>query len=110
VVSIDQSGVATFRVFLPDAQRVQLVGDFTRWQEAAIEMLREPCGWWRAQASPAAGEYEFQYLVDNETWLPDYAAHGLVRGPFGGWQSRLQVPEIAGDMLTEREHPAKKAA
>lgn len=110
MVSIDEGGMATFRVYLPDAGRVQLVGDFTRWQESPIEMLREPGGWWRVQAAPAPGEYEFQYLIDGETWLPDYAAHGLVPGPFGGWQSRLHVLDPDAQALSKPEHRAEKAA
>jgi len=110
VVSLDERGAATFRVYLPDAGRVQLVGDFTDWQERPIEMLREPGGWWRVQASPGPGDYEFQYLVDSETWLPDYSAHGLVRGPFGNWQSQLHVPNPADEARTKPVRFVGKAA
>lgn len=83
----------TFRVYLPDAGQVQLVGTFTSWRAKAIEMTREGNGWWTVKAELASGDHDFAYLVNNSTWMADYAASGVKRNGFGGWVSQIHVPE-----------------
>lgn len=86
-------GCVSFRVFMPDAQRVQLVGTFTGWRDRAIDMQREDGGWWCADMPLQAGDYEFQYLVNDQTWLADYAAGGLRLNSYGTWVSLLHIGE-----------------
>lgn len=81
----------TFRVFLPEATRVELVGTFTAWRAGAVPMVREDTGWWSVSLDLEDGEHDFSYLVDASTWLADYAASGVKRNGFGGWVSQLQV-------------------
>ncbi len=80
-----------FRVYLPDAGCVQILGDFTGWQGSPIAM--RPCsgGWWEAEAKVPPGDHLFSYLVDGERWLPDYAAHGIRANQYGGWVSQLSI-------------------
>lgn len=84
-------GLLVFRVYLPDAGDVQILGDFTDWRIAPIPMRPLPGGWWEAQTALSPGDYLFNYLVDGERWLPDYAAHGIQANRFGGWVSQLTV-------------------
>lgn len=85
-----------FEVYLPHAERVELMGDFTNWDSRPIEMDRgngENAGWWSAECDIAAGDHVFSYLVDGRYWMPDYAASGLHRNEFGRWTSNLTVQE-----------------
>lgn len=88
-----------FRLYLPHASAVEVVGDFTRWQEAAVIMERAEDGWWVARARVPAGQHRFSYLVDGRYWMPDYAASGIEHNEHGQWVSRLDV-EAAEDAST----------
>jgi 1,4-alpha-glucan branching enzyme len=97
MVSVDEFGRSTFRVFLPEAQRVELLGDFTGWERSPIVMTRTGDGWWGAEVGVEHGEHTFQYLVDGRVWLADYAAQGVSVNGFGVWVSHLVVlPALAG--------------
>lgn len=81
----------TFRVYLPEATNVELVGTFTDWRCRPVRMLREHTGWWSAAAELPPGDHDFCYLVNGSTWLADYAASGVKRNGFGGWVSQISV-------------------
>ncbi len=81
-----------FRVYLPEARAVELVGSFTDWRARSIRMLREPSGWWAAKVEMISGDHLFSYLVDGSVWLADYAASGVKANGYGGWVSQLHVP------------------
>lgn len=81
-----------FRVYLPQATTVELVGAFSNWRESPIALVREHSGWWSVRLELPPGDHEFSYLVDGSTWLPDYAASGVRRNGFGGWVSQVVVP------------------
>lgn len=80
-----------FRVYLPQARSVELVGGFTNWRNAPIRLVREPGGWWFVRLDLDPGDHDFSYLVDGCTWLPDYAASGIRRNSYGGWVSQIVV-------------------
>lgn len=102
-----------FRVYMPDASDVRLVGTFTGWRDGAILMTRDDQGWWHTECDLGAGEHEFQYLVDSEHWLADYAAGGLRLNRYGTWVSQLHIsaedaPSYSFEDLAQRtiEEPA----
>lgn len=116
MVTFESDGSLTFRVYLPHAESVELVADFTEWSESRIALKREEHGrprgdrgmkdldglagtpetgsrgWWSIRAQPPEGDHAFSYLVDSQWWLPDYAAHGVKRNEHGNWTSLLFVP------------------
>ncbi len=91
MIAINNDGTVTFRMFLPHAARVELLGDFTSWRNGRIAMQRENPGWWTATIPVAGGEHLFCYVVDGSIWLADYAAHGVRLNDYGGWVSQLRV-------------------
>lgn len=91
MISTLADGSIRFRVYLPHAASVQLLGSFTDWRDSPIAMTRENPGWWEATVPIASGEHQFCYLVDGAVWLADYAAHGVRLNSYGGWTSRLAV-------------------
>ncbi len=114
MVTVENDGSLTFRVYLPHAQSVELVADFTHWGDGRIPLIREECvlghtedsdvddgsspsdipenGWWAVCASAPDGDHAFSYLIDDQWWLPDYAAHGVRRNAEGHWTGLLFVP------------------
>jgi len=71
----------TFRA--PEAVSVQLVGDFTHWQEQPISLKKEAGGVWRASVPLTPGEHYYRFLVDGE-WRDDPECAVRVPNPFGG--------------------------
>jgi 1,4-alpha-glucan branching enzyme len=97
MVSRLDDGRFRFRIYLPHASRVELVGGFTRWRDGRIAMEFQEPGWWELVAELPVGEHEFCYLVDNKVWLADYAASGVRLTGDGGWVSKLLVhPVLSG--------------
>jgi 1,4-alpha-glucan branching enzyme len=88
-----EAGRQVFRVFLPGARSVQVVGTFTGWRRSPIDMQRDADGWWSATLSLSPGDHDFSYLVDGCAWIADYAASGVKRNGFGGFVSQLHVHE-----------------
>ena len=118
MVTFESDGSLTFRVYLPHAESVELVADFTEWAGSRLALKREvhgridehrlselaegqppseapqtgARGWWSICLRAPEGDHAFSYLVDNQWWLPDYAAHGVKRNEHGNWTSLLFVP------------------
>lgn len=92
MVHLSANGRARFRVFAPDAERVELLGCFTGWHDHPITMEKSSDGWHVVECDLEPGDFEFQYLVDGATWLADYAAGGVKMNVFGNWVSQLHVP------------------
>jgi len=58
----------------PDAQSVQITGDFNHWQPAP--MNRRPDGWWYIQEMLCHGHHHYRFVVDGVPML-DPAATGV---------------------------------
>ncbi|MBL8759351.1 MAG: hypothetical protein JNK35_13080 [Phycisphaerae bacterium] len=91
MIAVDREGQVTFRVFLPHAARVEIVGDFTDWGRSRIALQRQYPGWWTATMRVEPGEHTFCYLIDGSIHLADYAAHGVKLDTDGKWVSTLRV-------------------
>lgn len=98
MVSQLADGRVLFKVFLPHAAKVEVVGTFTGWRAGARSMERQNPGWWSLVTSVEGGVHEFCYLVDGSIWLADYAASGVRLASSGHWVSRLNAVEagVAG--------------
>lgn len=92
MVTVLGTGETEFRVFSPQAQRVEVCGSFTGWEDRPVEMERSGDGWWSVRVPIEGGDHEFQYRIDGRQWLADYAAHGVKRSGLGCWVSTLFVP------------------
>jgi anti-sigma factor RsiW len=79
-----------FVLAAPEARRVSVVGDFNGWDPLATPL--EKAGQvFRAVVPLPPGRYEYQFVVDGETWLVDPAAHRTVDDGFGGRNGVLEV-------------------
>ncbi|MFN2351347.1 MAG: isoamylase early set domain-containing protein [Kiritimatiellia bacterium] len=61
-----------FELHAPDADQVELVGDFTSWQTGRI-LLEGPdaSGHWTGRVELPAGRHEYLFLVDGRQWMTD---------------------------------------
>jgi hypothetical protein len=58
-----------FRFKAPDAQRVDLMGDFNGWK--ALPMTKGTDGIWSAKVSLTAGTHAYKFLVNGSEWVFD---------------------------------------
>lgn len=82
-----------FRLVAPDARRVAVVGDWNGW-EAGADPLDDADGdgvWEGAVELRRAGEYEYQFLIDDERWIPDPESPLTVDDGYGGRNSILNI-------------------
>lgn len=79
-----------FTYVTPAATSVQLVGDFTNWQERPIPLRRESNGVWRAAVQLQPGRHRYRFLVDGQ-WRDDPECPLYEPNPFGGQNAVRQV-------------------
>ncbi len=79
-----------FSFTAPDAMSVQLVGDFTHWQERPINLQKGADGVWRANVELLPGKHHYRFLVDGQ-WRDDPECHLLVANPYGSQNAIRQV-------------------
>jgi len=80
----------TFSFTAPTATSVQLAGDFTRWQQAPINMQKGVDGIWHTTVELQPGPHHYRFLVDGQ-WRDDPECTRQVPNPFGGQDSVRQV-------------------
>ena len=80
----------TFSFTAPAAMSVQLVGDFTHWQEHPIQMKKSPDGIWRVELQLEPGKHHYRFLVDGQ-WRDDPESTLHVPNPYGSQDSVRQV-------------------
>ena len=85
----ESKSVQEFFFTAPDANSVQLVGDFTHWQTKPINLVRQANGIWRTSVPLPPGTYHYRLLVDGQ-WTDDP-------------QSALRIPNIFGSHNMVRE-------
>jgi 1,4-alpha-glucan branching enzyme len=80
----------SFSFFAPGALSVQLVGDFTHWQEQPISLKKGADGIWKASVALDPGVHHYRFLVDGQ-WRDDPECELRVPNPFGGENSVRKV-------------------
>src|SRR5580692_4316700 len=75
---------ARFKISVPQAKSVTLVGSFTEWEVRPILLVESAQGIWEAEIELPAGRHEYLFLTDQGWWLPDPEAAESVPNPFGG--------------------------
>jgi len=80
----------TFTITAPGALSVQLMGDFTHWQERPISMKKGDKDVWRTTVELAPGTHHYRFIVDNE-WRDDPECKLRVPNPYGSQDMVRQV-------------------
>ena len=79
---------AIFTFTAPEAQRVQLAGDFNSWNPNAHPLKKTSHESWEIKLNLSPGQYEYKFLVDGE-WQNDPNCSDFASNPFGGENSVL---------------------
>jgi hypothetical protein len=88
--TITPAGVR-FSFFLPDAERVAIVGDWNDWDEALGELARTGDGHFEGTFPVEPGRHVYHLVVDGEPQRPPGAGR-YARDDFGGENAVLEVP------------------
>ncbi len=82
-----------FFVEAPQAQSVELVGDFNSWEPTiALEDL-DGDGVWTGRVPLEAGVHEYMFVLDGTSWVPDPNAESYADDGFGQMNSIVAIPE-----------------
>jgi 1,4-alpha-glucan branching enzyme len=80
----------SFSFTAPTATCVQLVGDFTHWQQRPINLQKGADGAWHTTVELDAGPHRYRFLVDGQ-WRDDPECSLREPNPYGGQDSVRQV-------------------
>jgi 1,4-alpha-glucan branching enzyme len=89
LVATGQQVLVQFRLEAPDADQVNLAGDFTEWKPAH-SLRKSSGGVWTVVVPLDPGVHDYAFVVDGQRWIPDPLAPAVADG-FGGMNSRLAV-------------------
>jgi 1,4-alpha-glucan branching enzyme len=79
-----------FAFSAPGAMSVQLVGDFTKWQNHPINLHKGADGIWRTTVELESGIHHYRFLVDGE-WRDDPECTLRAQNPYGSQNMMRQV-------------------
>ena len=74
----------------PEAQTVQLAGNFTGWELYPLSLKKLKSGVWKATVNLEAGSHEYRFLVDGQ-WRDDPDCTTRVPNPFGAENCVRQI-------------------
>jgi len=86
----DAGRTEVFSFRSPEASNVQLVGEFTQWQERPINLQKSTDGVWKATVILPPGTHQYKFVVDGD-WCDDPACTQRAPNPFGGENMMRQV-------------------
>ena len=102
MVDLGRSGKVTFTFRCNTPRQVYLVGNFNQWDRTATPMHVDDKGVWHVSLKLSPGSHQFRYWEGGEVWHTDYAACGVVRNEFGGFNSLVEVePPIRLKVMPE---------
>jgi 1,4-alpha-glucan branching enzyme len=85
-----EAKIQNFSCVAPAATSVQLVGDFTHWQQHPIKLRKRPNGVWWTAIRLEPGTHCYRFMVDGQ-WRDDPECPLFVPNPFGGHDAVRQV-------------------
>lgn len=87
-----QEPAQSFRFVLhePDAQRVEMVGDFTKWRRIPLERVGSE-GYWEVHAMIAPGDHRYVFIVDGTRMMADPTVLEREKDEFGSENSIVSI-------------------
>jgi chromosome partitioning protein len=74
----------------PQANSVQIAGDFNNWQPEKTVMKKAGDGTWQVRVSLKKGTYHYRFIVDGH-WQQDPFNDATEPNPYGGVNSVVKV-------------------
>jgi 1,4-alpha-glucan branching enzyme len=108
----EAKSVQEFFCSAPEANSVQLVGDFTHWQSKPINLVKQAGGVWKTSVTLAAGTYHYRFLVDGQ-WCDDPQCTLRIPNIFGSHNMVREVSlsaEVAAQAKPAEKKPRRRKA
>ncbi|MGA1840539.1 MAG: glycogen-binding domain-containing protein [bacterium] len=86
----ESSGIR-FRLLYPEVQSVSIAGTFNNWNHTIHLLSEDPAGYWSILLSLPKGRYQYMFIIDHQTWIPDPEAEMMIDDGFGQKNSLLVV-------------------
>ena len=81
----------SLKVSLQGAHRVAIAGDFNEWNSQRDTLASAGDGSWTITLRLSRGNYQYQYIIDNTTWVPDPDNPIRINDGFGGYNSGMEL-------------------
>ncbi len=78
-----------FSILAPDAESVQVSGDFNNWDPGKDSLKKTPMGVWQKDLMLSPGTYEYKFIVDGQ-WIEEPKDKSCLN-VFGTYNNLLQV-------------------
>jgi 1,4-alpha-glucan branching enzyme len=104
----EAKSVQEFYYSAPEANSVQLVGDFTHWQRKPINLVKQGNEVWKTSVALAAGTYHYRFLVDG-AWCDDPQCTLRIPNIFGSHNMVREVSSSAGIAAQARSSERKSS-
>jgi hypothetical protein len=83
-------------IFQPDAQTVQVAGDFNGWNPGHTSLEQISTGAWAVTIPLKPGRFEYMFVVDGQKWIADPFAAEQSDDGFGSRNAVLDVQPPLG--------------
>lgn len=74
-------------------RKVDLVGEFNRWNRRAHPLKKRDDGTWSVRAALLPGRYAYKFVLNDERWVTDPAAFEQEPDGYGQENAVIEVPE-----------------
>jgi hypothetical protein len=97
-VANDNCSIVNFRLDLPAAEKVAVIGSFNHWQPEGYQLRRSLAdGTWQLSVPIQAGQYTYAFLVDDYYVMADPSALWELDDGFGKRNSILTINKGCSD-------------
>ena len=80
-----------FRLFYPGAESVSIAGTFNDWNHSVHFLSEDRAGYWSILLPLQKGRYQYMFVINYQTWIPDPEAEMMIDDGFGQKNSLLVV-------------------
>ena len=79
-----------FKLYAPQAKRVNLAGSFNNWNTKALSAKKDSRGNWAVKVNLRPGRYEYKFFVDG-SWFNDPRCTSYIPNAFGSQNCVVEV-------------------
>ena len=80
-----------FQLLYPEAKTVAIAGNFNNWDPTTHILDKDSAASWFIILPLSKGRYQYLFVIDQKTWVPDPGAEMLIDDGFGQKNSLLIV-------------------
>lgn len=91
---VESTITVKFNLYVPDAKKVAIAGDFNKWKVDENIMKKQDNGIWTIEIPLKPGAYNYMFVADGKVWMTDPNAESYQDDGFGYKNSVLKVTKL----------------